>query len=524
VVVASDRVDPAGPGPFPGSGSYPATLALALLAFHRHVGPIFKGTEAKYGKFADLRTVLEAVTPPLLDQGLVLTQTLEQCPSGLAPGSPLGQASAPVPGQVFGQGLSQGLGDAGANPFGVRAAAVASTAAAEPGFCAGSSQLRTQLLHAPSGESLCSVVALPNLNGLLGRVHELRVLALQQFPLDLQLAALGTVSTQITARPACPGDAPMGPSPLGQAGAPGPQRQPGLRLEEQIRGLQTTLQGLGTTSNPLHAIGAAITYLRRYQILALLSLAAEDNDAQEYGQRQIDPLPPPQGAGEVLVGRPLRAIASSGQGRVALSPPTSAGVTTPAAALVTAPMATPTAASIRQPAPRGRRPHRQPAVSDSLQGGAAGVAPVAPASRSEPGEARAHPAPAPPNPTPAVERDGVAHGTDQGQSLAQPPSPTEEPLQAGRAPIPFEAAELSGEAVQELISEIRTLAPTAIPQLVEAFRQQFQLPPDALVSDYIRTSGHAAFIRQQIASYGNGLGATHGGSAGNGRGKGAGNG
>ena len=53
----------------PAPGSYPATLALALLAFHRHVGPIFKGTEAKYGKFADLHAVLEVVTTPLLDQG-----------------------------------------------------------------------------------------------------------------------------------------------------------------------------------------------------------------------------------------------------------------------------------------------------------------------------------------------------------------------------------------------------------------------------------------------------------------------
>ena len=56
---------------------YPASLPLALLAFHRHVGPIRKQSEAKYGAFADLRTVLETITPSLLDQGLVLTQTLE---------------------------------------------------------------------------------------------------------------------------------------------------------------------------------------------------------------------------------------------------------------------------------------------------------------------------------------------------------------------------------------------------------------------------------------------------------------
>ena len=67
---------------------------------------------------------------------------------------------------------------------------------------------------------------------------------------------------------------------------------------------------------------------------------------------------------------------------------------------------------------------------------------------------------------------------------------------------PFDRAELGDGAVQALIAEIRTLPASAIPQLVQAFRLQFGLPAEAMVSDYIRTSGHAAFIRAQIASLG----------------------
>jgi len=69
---------------------------------------------------------------------------------------------------------------------------------------------------------------------------------------------------------------------------------------------------------------------------------------------------------------------------------------------------------------------------------------------------------------------------------------------------PFDLAELGDGAVQALIAEIRTLPSSAIPQLVQAFRLQFGLPAEAMVSDYIRTSGHAAFIREQIASLGGG--------------------
>lgn len=468
----SGRVNPAPPGlngvaeaaapGLPGPGAYPATLALALLAFHRHVGPIFKGTEAKYGKFADLHAVLEVVTTPLLDQGLLLTQTLEE-KGGTATQAPAG---------------------ASAHPFGSPVAA--STAESGGIASGGQSLLRTQLLHAPSGESISSVVPLPTLNGMLGRLHELRVLAIEQFPLDLDLAALGAVPFVLPPKPTASQQGASqvpGPGPM----APAVQRQPGLRLDDQIKGLQALLQSLGTTTNPLHSIGAAITYLRRYQILALLSLAAEDNDgnlgkeAQEVGHRPTGPIPMPQGAGLSLVGRP--AIAARTSPMQAAAVPIAQGNGSTPAAMPDAP---------RQQGARGRRLSRPVGVTPSPGAATATlladvpVTPVHPAAR-EPTPAQAAAAVAPLQKTPT--------GSQAGPSGLGP--------QAAAMP-PFDLAELGDGEVQALIAEIRTLPPSAIPQLVQAFRLQFGLPAEAMVSDYIRTSGHAAFIREQIASLGGG--------------------
>ena len=461
----------------PAPGSYPATLALALLAFHHHVGPIFKGTEAKYGKFADLHAVLEVVTKPLLDQGLLLTQTLEE---------KVGSAT-------------QASAGASAHPFGSPVAG----STADGGDACGQSLLRTQLLHAPSGESISSVVPLPTLNGMLGRLHELRVLALEQFPLDLDLAALGAVPFVLPPKPTASQQGAYqvpGPGPMAAA----VPRQPGLRLDDQIKGLQSLLQSLGTTTNPLHSIGAAITYLRRYQILALLSLAAEDNDghlgkeAQEVGHRPMGPMPISQGAGLSLVGRPAIAAGTSPT-QTAAVPIAQANGSTPAA-MPDVP---------RQQGARGRRLNR-PVVATPSHGAATATVddsaiaiPVDSAAR-EPTPAQAAVAAAPPAKAPASSEAG-----DFG------------PLPQAAMP-PFDLAELGDGAVQALIAEIRTLPPSAIPQLVQAFRLEFGLPAEAMVSDYIRTSGHAAFIREQIASLGGGL--TSGGGPGNGTGRGNGEG
>ena len=465
----SGRVNPAPPdlngvaeaaavgSPVP--GAYPATLALALLAFHRHVGPIFKGTEAKYGKFADLHAVLEVVTTPLLDQGLLLTQTLEE-KGGIASQAPAG---------------------ASAHPFGSPVAG----STAEGGDACGQSLLRTQLLHAPSGESISSVVPLPTLNGMLGRLHDLRVLTIEQFPLDLDLAALGAVPFVLPPKPTASQQGAYqvpGPGPM----APAVQRQPGLRLDDQIKGLQSLLQSLGTTTNPLHSIGAAITYLRRYQILALLSLAAEDNDghlgkeAQEVGHRPTGPIPMPQGAGLSLVGRPAIAAGTN---------PTQAAAVPMAISNVAA--SGPRPAPVHQQGARGRRLTRPVGTTPSPGAATATVlepvaaSPMDPAAR-EPTPTQTAATAAPPAKSPASSEAG-----------ASGPLPQE-------AMPPFDLAELGDGEVQALIAEIRTLPPSAIPQLVKAFRLQFGLPAEAMVSDYIRTSGHAAFIREQIASLGGG--------------------
>ncbi len=446
----------------PGPGAYPATLALALLAFHRHVGPIFKGTEAKYGKFADLHAVLEVVTTPLLDQGLLLTQTLEE------KGGCASQTPAP----------------AGAHPFGSPAAAY--TAAGGAMDSGGQSLLRTQLLHAPSGQAISSLVPIPTLNGMLGRLHELRLLAIEQFPLDLDLAALGAGPFVLPAKPPVGALAPQqgasqgpGPGPM----TPALSRQPGLRLDDQIRGLQSLLQSLGTTTNPLHSIGAAITYLRRYQILALLSLAAEDTDghlgkeAQEVGHRPMGPMP----TGLSLVGRPAIAASSSPTQAAAFAMAQANGST--AAAMPDAP---------RQQGARGRRLSRAVGTTPPHRAGTPSVladvpaAPVGPAAR-EPTPAQTAAAAVPGAKSTAEAGNGASGLGPQPAAMA-----------------PFDLAELGDGAVQALIGEIRTLPSAAIPQLVQAFRLQFGLPAEAMVSDYIRTSGHAAFIREQIASLGGG--------------------
>jgi len=391
---------------------YPASLPLALLAFHRHVGPIRKQSEAKYGAFADLRTVLETITPSLLDQGLVLTQTLE-------PGAE------------------------------------------------GSCLLHTTLSHAPSGERISSSCPIPTLEGLLEWVHALRSQVLQHFPLDLPLAAVGALPPVLPPR-----------NPEGQAELSPAPRQPGLRLDDQLRGLYTLLGQLGTTTNPLHALGGTITYLRRYQILALLCLAAEDNDGgegrQELGSQPLQQSSMPSMQQPAADSAPNAATAASSAPRTTSRSRTTRGRSTQAATL---------AHGQDQGAAASHTPRPAPTPAPAV---AAAVAPKADAQ-----DGSALPAPAPDavpaasaNPADAAEQVATAQtaATDQAQGEHQDGA------------NPLTAAE-----VQQLIAQIRSLPTETIPQLVTAFRHQFQLPVSALVSDYIRTWDHAVFIRQQVA-------------------------
>ena len=65
--------------------SSPSQLLIeALVQFHKTVPAISKTANAQYGKFADLETVLSTVTPHLIKNGLVISQTFEPS-EGLEP-------------------------------------------------------------------------------------------------------------------------------------------------------------------------------------------------------------------------------------------------------------------------------------------------------------------------------------------------------------------------------------------------------------------------------------------------------
>ena len=52
-------------------------ITAALAAFHGDVAVITKDSRAQYGQFADLATVLSAITPALSKNGLALVQTFD---------------------------------------------------------------------------------------------------------------------------------------------------------------------------------------------------------------------------------------------------------------------------------------------------------------------------------------------------------------------------------------------------------------------------------------------------------------
>jgi hypothetical protein len=374
----------------------PCSIHIALLQFHSLVGPIFKGSQAKYGKFADLSTVLEAITPPLLQAGLVLTQTL-------------------TPSQED-----------------------------------GAQQLITTLTHAGSSQQLSSTVPIPCLDQLLARHHQLRLEVLQRHPLDLDLAAnaqlplgLPLLTQQLSGAAAA--DALAAPV----AAAPMPQRPPGLRLDDQLKAIGGLLALLGLNNNPLHAIGGVVTYLRRYAILSLLCLATEDGDGSE------------------------QAATATASGN------NSAGA--------------------------GQHHRPQPA-----QMPAAAAAPASGRSRSRRSSTAATPA--------SASSPTAAPAAEQAASLAPPlaaalaaeaassPGPAAQPVLAelenpAAAAAPAAANQLTPAEIQQLITEIRTLPNEKVSQLVETFRQHFQLPTGVLISDYLSNQEHLSYCRSFIAEH-----------------------
>lgn len=398
------------------------SIHAALLQFHGLVGPIFKGSQAKYGKFADLSTVLEAITPPLLQAGLVLTQTLT------------------------------------------------------PSEDDGGQRLITTLTHAGSSQQLSSTVPIPCLEQLLARHHQLRLEVLQRHPLDLDLAAHAQLPLALPRLPlgqplaTASAEHPTDPE-ISAAGAAQQsaqlQRPPGLRLDDQLRAIGGLLALLGLNSNPLHAIGGVVTYLRRYAILSLLCLATEDGDGSEQpataagnGNGSSNSI----GAGPITRPQPAPTPAA----------PAAAQATSrsrsrrSSSSSTSAPSATTTSAS--SPAAAGPSAVAQAPAAAVLQ--AAEQAPATPA---------------------------AALAEPTSAALAQPAQPEVENPAAAAAPAA--ANQLTPAEIQQLITEIRTLPNEKVSQLVESFRQHFQLPTGVLISDYLGNHEHLGFCRSFIAAH-----------------------
>ena len=400
----------------------PGSIHAALLQFHGLVGPIFKGSQAKYGKFADLSTVLEAITPPLLQAGLVLTQTLT------------------------------------------------------PSEDDGGQRLITTLTHAGSSQQLSSSVPIPCLDQLLARHHQLRLEVLQRHPLDLDLAANAQLPLALPRLPlgqplaTAPAENPTDPE-INAAGAAQQsaqlQRPPGLRLDDQLKAIGGLLALLGLNSNPLHAIGGVVTYLRRYTILSLLCLATEDGDGSDQpataagnsngssnsiGADQITRPQPAQ--------TPAAPAAAQATSRSRRSRSSSSSTSAPSA----------TTTSVSSPAADGPSAVAQAPAAAVLQ-----AAEQAPATSA------------------------AAWAEPTSAALVQPAQHEVENPAAAAAPAA--ANQLTPAEIQQLITEIRTLPNEKVSQLVESFRQHFQLPTGVLISDYLGNHEHLGFCRSFIAAH-----------------------
>jgi len=62
----------------PRVGTTGPELIKALVSFHDEVQAITKSTNAQYGKFADLATILQTIRPTLIGCGLTVTQTFDE--------------------------------------------------------------------------------------------------------------------------------------------------------------------------------------------------------------------------------------------------------------------------------------------------------------------------------------------------------------------------------------------------------------------------------------------------------------
>lgn len=106
----------------------------------------------------------------------------------------------------------------------------------------------------------------------------------------------------------------------------------------------------------------------------------------------------------------------------------------------------------------------------------------------------------------------LAAEDDDGESFGGSSKPASRAASASKAPAKASApvvapspvavapssSELSREERTELLGLVTGLSDTQRSELVAAFRSQFNLPADVKVSDYIRDTAHAEFIRTRL--------------------------
>lgn len=104
----------------------------------------------------------------------------------------------------------------------------------------------------------------------------------------------------------------------------------------------------------------------------------------------------------------------------------------------------------------------------------------------------------------AEDDDGESFGTSS-KPASRSASPSKPPAKAAApaaAPAPVAAVpsnpELSREERSELLNLVTGMNEAQRTELVSAFRSQFNLPADVKVSDYIRDTAHAEFIRTRL--------------------------
>lgn len=99
----------------------------------------------------------------------------------------------------------------------------------------------------------------------------------------------------------------------------------------------------------------------------------------------------------------------------------------------------------------------------------------------------------------AEDDDGESFGSNDRKSVAKSTSTSKVQAKSTLpiAPAPT-ASELSRDERAGLVDNIKALSETQRNDLIAAFRAQFNLSSDVKISDYIRNSSHAEFIRTRL--------------------------